>query len=71
MKLTGNHHATLEAVFADPARAGIVWRDIEDLFVACGAEISEGNGSRIRVALNGARGVSPSASAKGNRQGRS
>ncbi len=57
MSLRGKHQVTLEAVFADPARAGIVWRDIEALLVACGAEISEGNGSRVRVALKGVRAV--------------
>ena len=57
MELSGKHRATLEAVFADPVRAGIAWRDIEALFAACGAEISEGNGSRVRVALNGVRAV--------------
>jgi hypothetical protein len=57
MKLAGKHRATLEAVFATPVRAGIAWRDIEALFVACGAEISEGQGSRVRVALNGVRAV--------------
>lgn len=31
--------------------------DIEALFAACGAEISEGNSSRVRVALNGVRAV--------------
>jgi len=51
------HQATLDAVFATPVRAGIAWRDIEALFVACGGEISEGEGSRIRVALNGVRAV--------------
>jgi hypothetical protein len=44
-------------VFATPVRAGIAWRDIEALFMACGGEISEGEGSRIRVALNGVRAV--------------
>jgi len=57
MELSGKHRSTLEAVFVDPVRSGIVWRDIEALFVACGAEISEGNGSRVRVALNGVRAV--------------
>jgi hypothetical protein len=57
MKLPGKHRATLEAVFAAPVRASIAWRDIEALFVACGAEISEGQGSRVRVALNGVRAV--------------
>ncbi|NJO54055.1 MAG: type II toxin-antitoxin system HicA family toxin [Bacteroidales bacterium] len=57
MVLNTAHRATLEAVFADPVRAGIAWRDIEALFVACGAQISEGQGSRVRVALNGVRAV--------------
>jgi len=50
MSFTGKHRSTLEAIFADPVRAGIAWRDIEALLVACGAEVGEGNGSRIRVA---------------------
>jgi hypothetical protein len=44
-------------VFDDPVRANIVWRDIEALPVALGAEITEGIGSRVRVALNGVRAV--------------
>jgi hypothetical protein len=44
MPLSRRHQTTLEAVFATPVRAGIVWRDIEALFVACGGEISEGKG---------------------------
>lgn len=57
MELSRKHQATLEAVFADPVRAGIVWRDIEAMLTACGAEITEGNGSRVRIALNGVRAV--------------
>jgi hypothetical protein len=48
---------TLEAVFADPVRADIAWRDIESLFRGVGAEVSKGNGSRVRIALNGVRAV--------------
>jgi hypothetical protein len=57
MGLSRKHQATLEAVFATPVRASIAWRDIEALFAACGGEISEGEGSRVRVALNGVRAV--------------
>jgi hypothetical protein len=57
MSLSRKHLATLEAIFADPVRAGIAWRDIEALLEACGADISEGQGSRVRVALNGVRAV--------------
>ena len=51
------HRRTLEAVFEDPVRSNIAWRDIEAMLVAAGAEISEGAGSRIRVALNSVRAV--------------
>jgi HicA toxin of bacterial toxin-antitoxin, len=57
MALSRKQRATLEAVFATPIRAGVAWRDIEALFAACGGDISEGQGSRMRVALNGVRAV--------------
>lgn len=44
---------TLEAIFAKPTPANIAWRDIESLFVALGAEISERRGSRVAVELHG------------------
>jgi hypothetical protein len=51
------HDKTLEAIFADPIRANVKWQDVESLFEHLGAEISEGAGSRVRVALNGRRAV--------------
>lgn len=51
------HRNTLEAIFATPIRANILWKDVESLFLALGAEVSEGSGSRIRVALNDIRAV--------------
>lgn len=57
MKVSGRHRATLVAIFADPVRADIAWRDLEALLRAVGAEVSEGRGSRVRVALNGVRAV--------------
>ena len=45
--------ATLERIFADRTPADLAWRDIEALFHALGAAISEGRGSRVRVELNG------------------
>lgn len=57
MKLSGSHRRTLQAIFTDPVRAGIAWSDVETLLAACGAEITEGSGSRVRVALNGVRAV--------------
>jgi len=51
------HRRTLEAIFEDPVRADIKWKDIEVLFLALGAEVSEGSGSRVRVAFRGVRAV--------------
>jgi hypothetical protein len=55
--MNAKHQRTLEAIFERPERSDIAWRDIEALFVALGGQVSEGNGSRIRVALNGVRAV--------------
>jgi hypothetical protein len=57
MPLTSKHRKTWEAIFEDPVRANILWTDIERLLQACGAEIREGRGSRVRVALHGVRAV--------------
>jgi hypothetical protein len=51
------HEKTLESIFKMPVQAGVLWKDCEKLLIALGAEISEGNGSRVRIALNGVRAV--------------
>jgi hypothetical protein len=48
---------TLDRIFDRPERSDILWNDIESLFKALGADISEGRGSRVRVALEGVRAV--------------
>jgi len=48
---------TFQRIFEKPDRADIKWNDIESLFIALGAEISEGRGSRVRVAFKGVRAV--------------
>lgn len=55
--MRNKHRKTLESIFAQPVRANIHWKDVELLFEALGAEITEGSGSRVRVALNGVRAV--------------
>lgn len=47
----------LNAIFRDPIHANIMWSDVESLLEALGAELSEGNGSRVRVYLKGVRAV--------------
>jgi len=55
--MSQKHRRTLEAIFDEPVRSSIPWRDIEGLLRAAGAEITEGEGSRVRIALNGVRAV--------------
>lgn len=55
--MDARHQRTLDAIFEKPERAHIAWRDIEALFTFLGADISEGRGLRVRVALNGVRAV--------------
>ena len=57
MKIKRKHQLVLNAIFSDPVQTNIAWRDIENLFIACGGEVSEGIGSRVRVYLNGVRAV--------------
>jgi hypothetical protein len=52
-----NHEKTLSAIFEKPTRADISWRTIEALFGHLGATIKQGNGSRVRVSLNGVKSV--------------
>ncbi|MET3790724.1 type II toxin-antitoxin system HicA family toxin [Aquamicrobium terrae] len=49
--MRGKHRATLEAIFTDPVSGSIKWREVEALLIACGAQVSEGSGSRIRFTI--------------------
>lgn len=55
--MNNKHRLTLRKVFETPVRGDVAWQDIEKLFHALGAEVSEGSGSRMRVALGGVRAV--------------
>jgi hypothetical protein len=48
---------TLLDIYKNPIQANIPWNDIESLLISLGADISEGNGSRVRIKLNGERAV--------------
>jgi HicA toxin of bacterial toxin-antitoxin, len=45
------HHKTLDLIFRRPVSGGIKWVDIEAMFIALGAEVSEREGSRVAVFL--------------------
>lgn len=47
------HRRTLDRIFQTPVPTSLEWRDIEALFLAAGARIVEGRGSRVRYELNG------------------
>jgi len=51
------HQKTLSLIFSRPVSGNIKWKDIEQLFIELGAEISEGEGSRVGVRLFGDRRV--------------
>jgi hypothetical protein len=55
--LNNRHRHTLSEIFKNPVPASIKWADIEGLLIALDAELSEGSGSRVRIALNGVRAV--------------
>ncbi len=55
--MTKKQRQTLDKIFEKPDRSDIPWATIEALLVALGAEISEGSGSRVRIALNDIRAV--------------
>ncbi len=44
---------TLSVIFKDPVSASMVWKDIESLLISVGADVIEGNGSRVRFHKNG------------------
>jgi HicA toxin of bacterial toxin-antitoxin, len=49
------HRRTFADIFEK--KASIAWSDIEAMLVSFGAEISEGKGARVRIALRGVRAV--------------
>ena len=52
-KMNRKHRKTLEQIYQRPTLGTIAWSDIEALFKALGADISERTGSRVAVVLFG------------------
>ncbi len=52
MGLNSKQRKTLKEIFDRPTRTNIRWSDVERLFIAVGAKITEGKGSRVRIELN-------------------
>jgi len=55
--MNANNRKTLEDIFKKPTMSSIQWKDIEALLISIGAEISKGEGSRIRIKFNNVRAV--------------
>ncbi len=51
--MNNKHQKTLMSIYKRPISGNINWSDIESLFVALGADVSERAGSRIAVILFG------------------
>ncbi len=51
--MNSRHRQTLAAIFANPVRSSIRWAEIETLFRALDARVTEGAGSRVVVELGG------------------
>lgn len=55
--MNAKHRKTLIAIYQDPAPKQLEWKVIEALFIAAGAEVIEGRGSRVRFHKNGEIGT--------------
>lgn len=51
--MNSRHRKTLKTLFTMPIPKGVLWEDIESLFLAVGAVLTEGRGSRVKFDLYG------------------
>ena len=51
--MNSKHRRTLIAVFGRPTLPSIVFADIEALIIGLGGSVSEGEGSRVKLVLEG------------------
>jgi len=51
--MNSRHRRTLQAIFARPTSPSVVFSDIEALLVALGGAITEGEGSRVKITVQG------------------
>ena len=55
--MSSKHEKTLRTIFSIPVQSGVPWKDCEKLLIFLGAEVSEGEGSRMRIVLRGIKAV--------------
>jgi hypothetical protein len=51
--MNSRHRRTLQAIFARPTSPSVVFSDIEALLVALGGAITEREGSRVKITVQG------------------
>ena len=51
--MRNKHQKILEAIFSEPVRANIVWKDVERMLLNLGTNIEQSTGSRVCMELNG------------------
>jgi hypothetical protein len=51
--MNNKHRKALAVIFKDPVSGTIEWAAIEGLLLAAGADLIEGNGSRVRFEKDG------------------
>jgi hypothetical protein len=47
------HHKVLDAIFSEPVKSNIIWKEVESMLISLGADVEEAAGSRICIELNG------------------
>ncbi len=55
--MNAKNRKVLSSIFHNPVKSDLPWKEVENLLKAIGGEVSQGRGSRVRVALNGVRAV--------------
>ena len=52
LNMNNKQRSTLKAIFTNPVPANLEFKKMESLFLALGAKLIEGDGSRVRFVLN-------------------
>jgi hypothetical protein len=50
--MSSKHIKILKAIFHDPVRSSIIWKEVESMLINMGAEIEEAAGSRVCIELH-------------------
>jgi len=51
--MRAKHLVVLKAIYSNPVRSNINWKDVESMWLNIGADIEQAAGSRVCIELNG------------------